>query len=575
VKSFLRSFFATLLAMLMVFVIIVGIVASKTSDKPEIEDGSWLVIDLYGEITEYSPPTNLMGMIVGGEGETLTRILCNLDKVCVDDRIEGVIFKMSASNGAGRAMLEEMRGAIKKVQASGKKVYGYSDSMNRHTYYLAGACDSLFMPPTAYMNFIGFSVTTEHVKGALEKLHIKPNLHRIKDYKSAAEMIVREDMSKQSRENKDWMLEEYWDLYCTALEEDRGFTEEQIVAAMEKALFPIEDAVDAGFVDAAIYWDELVDMLKGDEEELETVCQGCYAKVEPKELGMDGKKKIAVVHAQGLIAGRRSKIDPMFGILMGHESVNAQLRKARKDEDVVAVIFRVNSGGGESLASDMIGREVAITAKEKPVIVSMVDVAASGGYMIAYRATKMIADKMCVTGSIGSINMKFNMNGFYEMFGITHDYTSKGPNALMYSPFRDFTKDEREIFETDHWKGFNMWLQDVADHRGMTFEEAEKLAHGRVWTGRQGVDNGLIDGTGGLDRAIEMARELVEIEEDEKVSVVHYPVKESFVESLLSGGGFSVAARYVVWRFIQDDVSETWNMVTSSRMNMMQEMDIR
>jgi protease-4 len=575
VKSFLRSFFATLLAMLMVFVIIVGIVASKTSDKPEIEDGSWLVIDLYGEITEYSPPTNIMGMIMGGEGETLTRILSNLDKVCVDDRIEGVIFKMSASNGAGRAMLEEMRGAIKKVQASGKKVYGYSDSMNRHTYYLAGACDSLFMPPTAYMNFIGFSVTTEHVKGALEKLHIKPNLHRIKDYKSAAEMIVREDMSKHSRENKDWMLEEYWDLYCTALEEDRGFTEEQIVAAMEKALFPIEDAVDAGFVDAAIYWDELVDMLKGDEEELETVCQGCYAKVEPKDLGMDGKKKIAVVHAQGLIAGRRSKIDPMFGILMGHESVNAQLRKARKDEDVVAVIFRVNSGGGESLASDMIGREIANTAKEKPVIVSMVDVAASGGYMVAYRATKMIADEMTVTGSIGSINMKFNMKGFYEMFGITHDYTSKGPRALMYSPFRDFTKDEREIFETDHWKGFNMWLQDVADHRGMTFEEAEKLAHGRVWTGRQGVDNGLIDGTGGLDRAIEMARELGEIEEDEKVSIVHYPVKESFIESLMSGGGFSVAARYVVWRFIQDDVSETWNMVTSSRMNMMQEMDIK
>jgi len=120
-----------------------------------------------------------------------------------------------------------------------------------------------------------------------------------------------------------------------------------------------------------------------------------------------------------------------------------------------------------------------------------------------------------------------------------------------------------------------MWLQDVADHRGMTFEEAEKLAHGRVWTGRQGADNGLIDGTGGLDRAIEMARELGEIEEDEKVSVVHYPVKESFVESLMSGGGFSVAARYVVWRFIQDDVSETWNMVTSSRMNMMQEMDIK
>ena len=574
-KSFLRSFFAAVLAIVVVFVVIVGIVAMKTSDKPKIEDGSWLVIDLYGGITEYDPPSNFMGEMMGGKGETLTRILCNLNKVCVDDRMEGVIFKMSSSNGTGRAMLEEMRGAIKKVQASGKKVYGYSDTMDRHTYYLASACDSIFMPPTAYMNFIGLSITTQHVKGMLEKLHIKPNLHQIKDYKSAAEMIVRKDMSEYSRENKDWMLEEYWDIYCAALEGDRGFTEEQIVAAMEKALFPIEDAVDAGFVDAAMYWDELADMLKGDEEELETVCQSSYAKVEPKELDLDGKKKIAVVHAQGMIGGRRSKVDPMLGLLMGHESVNAQLRKARKDEDVVAVIFRVNSGGGESLTSDLISREIANTAKEKPVIVSMVNVAASGGYMISYRATKMIADEMTVTGSIGSINMKFNVKGFYNMFGITFDYTSKGPNALFYSPFRDFTKDEREIFETDHWKGFNAWLQDVADHRGMAFEEAEKLAHGRVFTGRQGAANGLLDGIGGLDRAIEMARELGEIEEDEKVSIVHYPLQESFFESLMSGGGFSTAAQYVVWRFIQDDVSETLNIVNSPRMNMMQEMDIR
>jgi protease-4 len=573
VKSFLRSFFATLLAIAVVVLVIVAVVASKSSDKPEIEDGSWLVIDLYGGITEYCPPSNVMGEIMGGKGETLTRVLCNLNKVCVDDRIEGVIFKMSSSNGAGRAMLEEMRGAIKKVQASGKKVYGYSDSMNRHTYYLASACDSLFMPPTAYMNFYGLSITTEHIKGTLEKLKIKPNLHRIKDYKSAAEMLIREDMSEHSRENKEWMMDEYWDMYCDALEEDRGFTEEKIIAAMEKALFPIEDAVEWGFVDAALYWDEVAEMLKGEEEELETVCQSTYAKVEPKELGLGGDKKIAVVHAQGMIGGRKNRIDPMFGVMMGHESINSQLRKARKDDDVVAVIFRVNSPGGESLASDMIGHEIAVTAAEKPVIVSMVDVAASGGYMISYRATKIIADEMCVTGSIGSINAKFNVKGFYEMLGITHDFASKGPHATMYSPFRDFTREEREIFEADHWKGFNAWLQDVADHRGMAFEEAEKLAHGRVWTGRQGAANGLIDGTGGCDRAIEIARELAGLEEDEKVSIVHYPQPKSFFESIMSGD-FGTAAKYVVWRFIREDVAETWDMVHNRRMNMMPEMDI-
>ena len=143
----------------------------------------------------------------------------------------------------------------------------------------------------------------------------------------------------------------------------------------------------------------------------------------------------------------------------------------------------------------------------------------------------------------------------------------------MYSPFRDFTREEKEIFEADHWKGFNAWLQDVADHRGMTFEDAEKLAHGRVWTGRQGADNGLIDETGGFDRAIEIARELAELEEDEKVSIVHFPQPKSFFESIMSGD-FGTAASYVVWRFINADVAETWDMVHNRRMNMMPEMSI-
>jgi protease-4 len=159
------------------------------------------------------------------------------------------------------------------------------------------------------------------------------------------------------------------------------------------------------------------------------------------------------------------------------------------------------------------------------------------------------------------------------MLGITHDVASKGPHATMYSPFRDFTKQEREIFEKDHWKGFNMWLQDVADHRGMAFEEVEKLAHGRVWTGRQAVSNGLIDDVGGLDRAIEIAKELAELEEDEEVTIVHYPEQKTFFESLMAGE-FGVAAQYIVWRYVQDDVHETWDMIMNRRMNLMPEMQV-
>jgi protease-4 len=431
------------------------------------------------------------------------------------------------------------------------------------------------MPPTAYFTCMGMAVHTDHVKNTLEKLRIKPNMHRIKDYKSAAEMIVREDMSPQSRENKNWMLEEYWDIYCSALEEDRGITEEQVIAAMEKALFMIEEAVEAGFVDSMMYWDQFKDFLAGGDGELKTVSQEDYEKIEPASLGLKGKKKIAVVHAQGTIGGRKTRLDPMLGIMMGHESVCAQLRAAREDEDVAAVVFRVDSPGGEGLASDLISREVKVTADEKPVVVSMVNVAGSGGYAISYRATKIVADATTVTGSIGSINAKFNTEGFERMLGITHDTAEKGPHANMFSPYRDFTEEEWKIFTENHWAGFNAWLRQVAQFRGMTFEEVEKLAHGRVFTGRQGAANGLVDEVGTLERAVDLAKELAGVGADEKVTIEHFPKRKSFFEELLSGGAFTTAARYVVWRFIQDDVSETWALLDSRNMRMTEEFDIR
>ncbi len=565
------------MVLLIAVVIMVSVVSvvSKSGKADKIENHSWLVIDIHGEISEYSPPVNLIAEIVGGKGESLQRILCNLEKVCVDDRMEGVIIKMSANNGAGRAMIEEIRGAIGKVQEAGKKVYGFSDSMDRGIYYLASACDSIFMPSTGYMSFIGYSVTTEHFLGTLEKLGIKHNLHKIKDYKSAAEMFVSKKMSPAARENKEWILDEFWTMFCEAIEADRGISEEQLINAMDHALFLPRDAMEIGLIDGLKYWDEIESMLKPDgDKTLRTVSQSQYADVKPEKLGLKGDKKIAVIHAQGMIGGRKNRIDPMLGIMMGHESIVAELKKAQKDDDVAAIVFRIDSGGGESLASDLIGHQVEVTAGIKPVIVSMVDVAASGGYMIAYRATKIVANPMTITGSIGSISGKMNISGFNDKLGISHDFVTKGPRALIYSPYKDFSQDEWEIFTANHWAGFNEWLQGVADYRKMTFQEAEKLAHGRVWSGRQGKDNGLVDELGGLDRAIELAMELAGLPADEGVTIKHFPVKKSLLEGLLDDGNFTVAAKYVIYRYIRDDLAETWNMVTRSHLYMMEGFDI-
>lgn len=575
-KAFLGSFLATLLAIIVILLIVCGVVALKTGQKPKIEDHSYLVIDIYGEILEYNPPGGVIGELMGHAPETLHRILGNLEKARVDDRIDGVIVKLAANNSAGRAKLQEIRGAIRKVQDAGKKVYGYSDSMNRRTYYLAAACDSIYMPKSAYFDFTGFSVTTHHIKRTLDKLGINPNFHKIKDYKSAAEILLREDMSAAARENRKWMLAEYWDMFTQALNEDRGLAQERIVELMEQATFTPQEAEEAGLIDRVLYWDEIEEMLKGEkDDELRIVSQGRYADVKPAKLGLKGKNKIAVIHAQGMIGGRKSDVGPPWGMTMGHETVAADLRRAREDDDIAAVILRVDSGGGEGVASDLIGHAVEITTKVKPVVASMVDMAASGGYHISYSANKIVADPMTLTGSIGSISGKFNIKGLHEKLGITHDFETKGPMALMWSSYRDFTNEERRRFEESHWDDFNIWLRDIAEHRGMTFAEAEKLAYGRVWTGRQAKANGLIDELGGLDRAVEVAKELAGIPADEKITIVHYPEKKGLMETILGGGrDFGAVARWAIYRSIREDLAEAWHLLTGEPLHMMEEITI-
>jgi protease-4 len=575
-KDFFKTFFASILAVITIAVVVLIIVLVVTSKKEKIRDHSYLVIDIYGDVFEYDPSPDIMSELMGAKPLTLQMILSNLEKASVDERIEGIIMKLNWNNNLGYAKCEEIRGAIKNVQKAGKKVYAFSDSSDKKTYFIAAACDKIYMPPNAFVSFEGFVTAVPHIKGTLDKLGIKADLHKIKDYKSAAEMVIRKDMSSEARENREWLMEETWEIFIKSLQEDRGLTEEKIVEIMNQAMFMPEKAKELDLIDEILYWDEIAARLKQEkDEELRTVSQSRYHEVKPKKLGLKGKKKIAVVHAQGLIAGRESDVDIILGIIMGHETVNADLRRARKDKDVAAVIFRVDSGGGEGLTSDLISRGIDITSKVKPVVVSMVDVAASGGYWISYKANKIVANPTTRTGSIGSISGKFNMKGFYDKIGLTFDFVTKGPNALILSDYRDFTKEEREIFEKTHWDDFNAWLGDVAQRRGMTFEDAEKLAHGRVWTGRQAKANGLVDEVGGLDRAIEVAKELAKIPTDEKVTIVHYPKKKSLVEMIFAGEeSITTAARWMIFHFIHDDLAETWNTMTSGQLYLAEDVSI-
>jgi len=563
VKSFFVAFLGALLAII-VLVLLVGSIGGYMAGKqPAIEDRSWLIVEMYGDLLEYDPPGGTMSQLVDSDVETLQRILDNLEKAAVDDRIEGVIFKVAAGNSVGTAMLQEIRGAIRRVQDTDKKVLVWAESFDRQDYLLLAACDEVLVPPTAYIGFTGFSSETLHVKGAFDKLGIKPNIHKIKDYKSAAETVIREDMSEPAREMRGWIMDEMWETLLETLAADRGFDEEKIVELMQHAYFTADEALDSGLIDRIAYWDELETELKGaDADALRSVSQGRYADVLRSKLDLDGDKTIAVIHAQGMIMGRRSGVNPFLGLTMGHESIIAEFRRARLDEDVAAIVFRVDSRGGDGLSSDLMGHEVEITVGVKPVVVSMVNVAASGGYHISYRASKIVADPMTITGSIGSISGKFNMKDFYEKLGITFDHVERGPMATIESDLQDFTPEERARFEENHWNGFNAWLRDVAEHRDMSFEDAEKLAHGRVWTGRQAVANGLVDEIGDLKHAIELAGQLAGIPADEQVTVEHFPKQKGLLESLMSGDdAAATVAHWIVYRTIREDVAETLDFV--------------
>lgn len=551
-------------ALAFVLVAVIGVTVLVATAGPRIKSHSYLVLDLRDTMIEYDPPADLIGQLTGSGALTLQRTLENLAKATADRRIDGVILTVSQATAIGGASRQELREAIAELRAKGKPVIVWAESLSAGGVHLAAACDRTVLLPTGSVIFTGVTAQSMHIKGALDKLGITADLHKIKDYKSAAEMMTRTEASEPARENRRWLLDEMWQMTMADLERDRSLTEARLTELMERALFDADEAKAAGLVDQVAYWDELAGELKRkDDKELRTVSGAVYDRVKTRSVGLEGKSRIAVVHAQGMIGGRKSGINPLLGMMMGHESVVADLRRAEKDPKVAAVVFRVDSPGGDALASDLIARQIDTMKAVKPVVVSMGDVAASGGYVVAYRASAVVANPMTVTGSIGSISGKLVMKGLYDKLGISFDTVSKGPMAEIYSTLRTFTPEERARFEANHWTSFNRWLADVAARRGMTFEHAETLAHGRVWSGRQAKANGLVDELGGLQRAVAVARELASIPAGEQVTLVHYPEKKGLLQMLTAKDEDRSAAlaSWLLYRTLHHDLPEAARMI--------------
>ncbi len=570
---FLQAIAVTLLTMIVVLIVVFAIAHFALDRKPAIKSGSWLVLELDGDLPAYDLPGSLPGSLFAGRTLTLQDALDALDKAALDKRATGVIWKLSAGQGAGWAKLQELRDGVARVRAAGKPVYAWVDVLDLPTLYLAAACDSIYQPRGGYCEVRGMRRESLHLRGMLAKLGVTPHVSKLREYKSAAEMVTETGMSGPAREQAQRLLDATWETVVETVARERGLAADDLLALMQRAAVLPAEAAAAGLIDRVLYWQDLEAQLlaAGKDKKAQTlpvVTAARYRDVDWSRLGPKGRQTVAVVHAQGMIGGKESGVNPLLGVTMGHASIVRELQRARRDDKVEAIVLRVDSPGGESLASDLIRHEIALCAAVKPTVVSMVDVAASGGYMISYHATKMLANPLTFTGSIGSISAMFDFSGLYERLGIAKDAVAVGPMAELGRETRAPTAAEWRAFETAHVAGFEDWLRDVAAKRGLTFAEAENLAYGRVFTGAEAAANGLIDGLGDLQAALREAAALAGIAPEVPLEVLHLPQRKGMLQQLLGGGDAETTVgawlRWGIYRLARSEVAAAERILAAS-----------
>ncbi len=455
-----------------------------------------------------------------------------IDKLEDDDEVSGILLKLEGFN-AGWARIQEMRDALEEFKSSGKLIVVYAEYLSNGSFYLASVADKIYLAKGSGVGLSGLAANMMFLRGTLDTLGINPELEHIGDYKSASDMLTRRDMSDSQKEATDAILDGLYNELVSAVADGRSMTESDVRNLIdESGDFTADEAFSAKLIDSLVYEDQLEDLvkeLKEEDDEMSLLSEKKYNMKHDAELEWydTRMKSIAVVYGLGAITSGKSGDGGMFGDQsMGSETIVEALRKARNDKSVAAIVFRVDSPGGSGLASEMILREVERTTTgddAKPLIVSMGDVAGSGGYYVACKADTIIAQPNTITGSIGVISGKFSFAEFQRKIALNTETLKRGNFADMYSGSRSFTDEERAKLRDQINQFYDIFLQHVADGRDMDTSEVNKVGQGRIWTGTDAKERGLVDLTGGLELALDVAAEAGGIEEGESYTIKKFP----------------------------------------------------
>ncbi|HSQ36121.1 MAG TPA: signal peptide peptidase SppA, partial [Candidatus Binatia bacterium] len=522
---------SALIALLVIVVILLGLfiiggfIYMQFNQEPYIPEKGYLKIELSGPLADTSPTRfpNLSGSAL-----SIQDLWYQLARAADDERIKGVLLRVSYLE-TGFAKIEEIGRLLKNFSLSKKPVLAFIVDGGLKEYYLASFADKVILFKGGMLSISGIGAEALFLKNTLSKLGVQAEIFHIGDYKTASNTFSEERMTPAHRESMQTLIDDLYGAVIAGIAANRKLDASSVKKILDRSPLPQEEYVQARLVDRLGYEDELHGLLPASYP---VVSFRTYAKTS-SPAPFSGAKKIAVIFASGEINSGRSGGQSLLGDeVLGADTLADQLRQARNNFAVKAVVLRVDSPGGSAVASDLILREAELLARKKPLIISMSDLAASGGYWIAMSAQKIFAWPQTITGSIGVISGKFVLKGLYDKLGVNKEIVKTSEFAGMYSDYQPFTAREKEKVMADMKAIYSEFLKKVAHNRTLSVAEVDTVAQGRVWSGKAALDLRLIDGLGGLNEALAEAKKLARIPLNEKVGVRIYPQKKSFWDML-------------------------------------------
>ena len=528
-------------------ILLLGVLfSSESDDLVKVRSNSVLELKLDFPINDYAGKTKFVEYPFLNEDKKngLFNIIDAINYAETDDKIKGISIDNNFIN-AGISQTKALRGALDKFKASGKFVVAYGDIYSQKDYYLSSVADTIYLNPVGMMEFKGLYTERLYFKDFQEKSGFKMEVVRLGKYKSAVEPFLASEMSDNNREQISVYLNSLWNEMKLDISKSRSIPVDRLNRIADSLLARNPNlAKSSNLIDKIAYHDEYVNGMKyalgiDSEKDLNLIEVADYSEYASNKLKANyNKNKIAVIFAEGDIMYAEGEKG-----IVGHGAINRSLQKARKDDKIKAIVLRVNSPGGSALASELIWREIELTKKVKPVIVSMGDLAASGGYYIASNAHKIIAEPTTITGSIGVFGMLPNGKNLADNMGINAEQVVTNKNAVTYSFFEPLNTEQRRFIKEGILDIYDLFSKRVAEGRNLTREQVETIAQGRVWTGADAVKNGLVDELGGLDLALKYAAEAADIQD---YKIKEFPVFEKNLDKMLEDLGLAKAKKTIL-----------------------------